>query len=106
MKRLLLVVAVFSLLFISTVYAGGVTDSNNGNKGDIFVSTGENQGVNSVGVWTNPSFLKVDTGATGQVGMTGQGTELGIPFVMFFIALVLMLIIIIKDMLKELINEN
>ena len=63
-------------------YAGGVTDTNNGNAGDIFVSNGVNNGANSVGTWTNPSSLpslkgaKGDTGATGAQGLQGiQGIQ-------------------------------
>ena len=59
-------------------FAGGVTDDNNGNQGDILVSTGENHGTNSVGRWTDPSDVtalkgdKGDTGATGPQGPQGN----------------------------------
>ena len=52
-------------------YAGGVTDNNDGNKGYILVSTGENNGANTVGTWTDSSFLKGDKGDTGQQGIQG-----------------------------------
>jgi hypothetical protein len=76
-KFLLIAVAVSSLLFASKVYAGGVTDNNNGNKGYILVSTGENNGTNSIGHWTDPSFLKGDTGERGETGATGQDGQAG-----------------------------
>ena len=56
MKKFLLVIAVLSLVFVSNVFAGGVTDDNNGNKGYILVSTGENNGANSIGHWTDSPF--------------------------------------------------
>ena len=77
-KFLLIAVAVSSLLFASNVYAGGVTDDNNGNKGYILVSTGENNGANSVGHWTDSSFLKGDKGDTGETGATGQAGRDGV----------------------------
>jgi len=76
-KFLLIAVAVSSLLFASKVYAGGVTDNNNGNKGYILVSTGEDNGANSIGHWTDPSFLKGDTGERGETGATGQDGQGG-----------------------------
>ena len=76
-KFLLITVAVSSLLFASKVYAGGVTDNNNGNKGYILVSTGENNGASSIGHWTDPSFLKGDTGERGETGATGQDGQGG-----------------------------
>jgi len=57
-------------------YAGGVTDNNSGNKGYILVSTGENNGANSIGTWTDPLFLKGDKGDTGSQGIQGvAGTD-------------------------------
>lgn len=82
MNKLVLVISIF-VLNVSLVYAGGVTDDNNGNLGDIFVSTGENNGANSVGTWTDPSFLKGekgdkgDTGATGATGSQGDKGDTG-----------------------------
>jgi len=58
-------------LFGGYAYAGGVTDDNDGNKGYILVSTGENNGANSIGTWTDPSFLKGDKGDTGEQGIAG-----------------------------------
>jgi hypothetical protein len=83
-KFLLIAVAVSSLLFASMVYAGGVTDNNNGNKGYILVSTGENNGTNSIGHWTDPSFLKGDTGQAGRDGATGQAGYTPIKNVDYF----------------------
>lgn len=74
----LLAVATISLCFMfftTKVFAGGVTDDNNGNKGYILVSTGQNQGANSEGHWTNPSCipeLKGDKGDTGDNGQDGN----------------------------------
>ena len=65
-----IVIAVF-LSLTSFVLAGGVTDNNNGNIGDILVSTGENNGANSVGTWLNADFLKGDKGDTGEQGIQG-----------------------------------
>jgi len=59
---------------MTNAFAGGVTDNNNGDKGDIFVSTGENHGSNSVGTWTDPRDicgLKGDKGDTGLQGIQG-----------------------------------
>lgn len=59
----------------NNVFAGGVTDDNNGNQGYIFVSTGENNGANSVGHWTDPATmpeLKGEKGDTGAQGVAGQ----------------------------------
>jgi hypothetical protein len=63
------------MFFTTKVFAGGVTDDNNGNKGYILVSTGQNQGANSEGHWTNPSCipeLKGDKGDTGDNGQDGN----------------------------------
>lgn len=71
---------------VTTVHAGGVTDTNNANKGDILVATGENNGANTVGEWKDSSFLKGekgdkgdkgDTGAAGQQGEAGKAGENG-----------------------------
>jgi hypothetical protein len=76
-KKILLTVLILGLM-VGVGYAGGVTDDNNGNKGDIFVSTGENHGANSVGEWVDSSAFKGekgdkgDTGATGATGATGE----------------------------------
>jgi len=70
LKKFLLILGLISLSY-SLAIAGGVTDDNNGNAGDILVSTGENHGKDSVGVWTDSSFLKGDTGAAGQDGRDG-----------------------------------
>ena len=58
-------------------YAGGVTDNNDGNKGYILVSTGENNGANTVGTWTDSSFLKGDKGDAGASGKDGLNGEKG-----------------------------
>jgi hypothetical protein len=73
------------LLVSGLAFAGGVTDDNNGNHGYILVSTGQNQGTNSIGHWTDPSDIaglkgdkgdKGDTGATGATGAQGiQGVK-------------------------------
>jgi hypothetical protein len=70
LKKFLLILGLISLSY-SLAIAGGVTDDNNGNAGDILVSTGENHGKDSVGVWTDSSFLKGDTGVAGQDGRDG-----------------------------------
>ena len=62
MKKFVLLT--IALVFISTsVFAGKVIDSNNGNKGDIFISTGENNGTKSVGEWIDSDYLKGQDGA-------------------------------------------
>jgi hypothetical protein len=73
-----LIVGLFGISSLS--FAGGVTDNNDGNKGYVLVSTGENNGANSVGTWTDASFLKGDkgdTGATGQQGIQGVAGQDG-----------------------------
>jgi len=82
---LVLVLLVAGFVFINKAHAGGVIDDNNGNQGYIFVSTGENNGSNSVGHWTNPNCIdglkgdkgdKGDTGAQGEQGLQGiQGDK-------------------------------
>lgn len=74
-KKLVLTVLVLGLM-VGVGNAGGVTDDNNGNKGDIFVSTGENHGANSVGEWVDSSAFKGEKGDTGATGPAGQnGTD-------------------------------
>ena len=74
-KKIVLTVLVLGLM-VGVGYAGGVTDTNNGNRGNIFVSTGENHGANSVGEWVDGSTFKGDKGDTGATGATGsQGIQ-------------------------------
>ena len=74
-KKIGLTVLILSLM-VGVAFAGGVTDSNNGNKGDIFVSTGENNGNNSVGEWLDGSSFKGEKGDTGATGLQGiQGVK-------------------------------
>lgn len=69
-KKLAICLSVF-LFFTSLAIAGGVTDDNNGHKGDLFVSTGENHGANSVGEWIDSSSFKGEKGDQGDVGPQG-----------------------------------
>jgi len=69
------------LFFTSLAFAGGVTDTNNGKKGNLFISTGENHGANSVGEWVDSSSFKGekgDTGATGPQGAQGIAGQDGL----------------------------
>ena len=82
MKKVIVLTVVGLFLMVGVGFAGGVTDDNNGKKGDIFVSTGENHGASSVGEWVDSSSFKGekgdngDTGATGATGATGsQGIQ-------------------------------
>lgn len=88
MKKAIAVLVV--MMFVSAnVFAGGVTDNNNGNAGYLFISTGENNGANSVGTWVNASDVpelkgekgdkgdKGDTGATGEQGIQGETGNTG-----------------------------
>lgn len=80
MKKLLVIVVV-SMFLASNVFAGGVTDNNDGNAGNILMSTGENNGANSIGTWVDASEFKGekgDTGETGATGATGPQGEQGI----------------------------
>lgn len=83
MKKLLMSLLLV-ISFVSISYAGGVTDDNNGNKGNIFVSTGQNNGGNSVGTWVDPKDVpelkgeKGDKGDKGDPGATGATGEQGI----------------------------
>lgn len=72
-KKLFLTVLVLGLM-VGVAFAGGVTDNNNGNAGYLFVSTGENNGANSVGTWKDPSELglKGEKGDTGEQGPAGR----------------------------------
>ncbi len=77
MKRLI-VIAIGIIFLTSLAYAGGVVDNNNGSTGDILVATGENNGANSVGTWTNPTdipTLKGEKGDKGEQGITGTGEQ-------------------------------
>ena len=75
MRIVILTVLVLQLI-VGVVFAGGVTDTNNGNRGNIFVSTGENNGANSVGEWVDSSTFKGEKGETGATGATGsQGIQ-------------------------------
>jgi len=60
------------LIFSTKIFAGGVTDNNDGILGQILVSTGKNQGAKSEGHWTDSGFLKGDKGDAGAIGATGQ----------------------------------
>jgi hypothetical protein len=77
MRVVILTIAI-SLIFCNGSFAGGVVDNNNGAIGDILVSTGNNNGANSVGTWTDPSFLKGDKGDKGDTGEQGIAGTNGI----------------------------
>ena len=70
MKRTIALVVGFVLL-TSLAFAGGVTDTNNGNLGDIFLSTGENRGANSIGTWTDITTIPELKGEQGEQGLPG-----------------------------------
>ena len=74
MKKVIILVIGFVLL-ASLSFAGQVTDNNNGQVGDILISTGQNQGQNSVGTWTDSSTFKGEIGATGEQGLPGIGID-------------------------------
>lgn len=83
-NKSLIVGSIFSLILwfflVGSAFAGGVTDNNNNNAGDILVGTGVNNGANSIGTWTDPSFLKGekgDKGDTGEKGSTGEKGDKG-----------------------------
>lgn len=81
MKKVIVFVMITTLIGVVNLYAGGVTDDNNGNKGYIFISTGENQGANSIGHWTDVKDvpdLKGEQGDTGEQGIQGEIGEQGI----------------------------
>ena len=73
------------LCFTNLAYAGGVTDDNNNNAGDLFIGTGTNNGANSVGTWVPIEDVpelkgeKGDKGDKGDQGIQGvqgeQGTQ-------------------------------
>jgi len=81
MKRLIMGFFGALLLFVSIpLYAGGVTDDNNGSCGDIFISNGKNPGANSEGHWTDISDiseLKGDKGDKGDRGLQGIQGRIG-----------------------------
>jgi len=73
-KALLVVIGLF--LFTSLSFAGQETikDDNDGNKGDIFVNTGTQQGNNDIGHWTDITTipeLKGEQGVQGEQGIAG-----------------------------------
>lgn len=69
-KNLVICLSVF-LFFTSLAIAGGVTDDNNATNGQILVATGENHGKDTIGHWTDSSFLKGEKGDQGDVGPQG-----------------------------------
>lgn len=57
-------------------FGNEVKSNNENNQGYIFVSTGENQGSQQIGSWTDSSFLKGDKGDKGDMGLQGiQGVQ-------------------------------
>jgi len=70
-KKLGLTILILNLM-VGMSFAGGVTDNNNGNLGDILVHSGINNGANSVGTWTDASFLKGQDGVDGKDGERGE----------------------------------
>jgi len=81
----LIIISILVLLFINTnIWAGGVTDDNNGNAGYIFISTGQNNGKDSVGHWTDINTIpelkgeKGDAGAQGLQGIQGIKGDTGV----------------------------
>jgi hypothetical protein len=70
-KALLVVIGLF--LFTSLAYAGQETikDDNDGNKGDIFVNTGTQQGNNDIGHWTDITTIPELKGEQGIAGFDG-----------------------------------
>jgi hypothetical protein len=86
MRRLFLVVAVFSLLLASNVYAcvgedckldSNVQDTNDGNQGYIFTYCGE-KGNNSLGTWVDPKDVPELKGENGKDGINGINGSNGI----------------------------
>ena len=71
---------IFGYCFVSIIFAGGVTDNNNGNTGNILIHSGTTNGANDVGTWTDSSSFKGDkgdTGSSGQVGSNGSNGQNG-----------------------------
>ena len=76
LKKIALTVLILSLM-VGVSFAGGVQSDNSGNAGYLFVATGENHGKDSIGVWTDPSFLKGQDGAIGEQGIQGVAGQDG-----------------------------
>ena len=74
-KVILVVIGLF--LFTSLAYAGQETikDDNDGNKGDIFVNTGTQQGNNDIGHWTDITTIPELKGEKGDTGIGIAGTN-------------------------------
>jgi len=77
-NRFLVMVICISFLLVSKAYSGGVTDNNNGNSGDILISTGQNNGSNSIGHWTDITTIPELKGEKGDKGDKGDTGEQGI----------------------------
>lgn len=58
--------------------AGGVTDTNDCQKGDLLIGTGDNTGARSKGTWTNIKDIPELKGEKGDKGDTGERGEQGI----------------------------
>jgi len=70
-KVILVVIGLF--IFSSLAFAGQETikDDNDGNKGDIFVNTGTQQGNNDIGHWTDITTIPELKGEQGIAGING-----------------------------------
>jgi len=77
MKRAIGLVVIGLFLFTSLAYAGQETikDDNDGNKGDIFVNTGTQQGNNDIGHWTDITTIPELKGEKGDTGIGIAGTN-------------------------------
>jgi len=69
--KLVIVLVIGFVLMTSLAFAGGVTDTNNGDLGNIFLSTGENHGANSIGTWKDISAIPELKGEQGEQGLPG-----------------------------------
>lgn len=80
MKKIWILILLFAFIFgyclVGAVFAGGVTDNNNGSAGNILIHSGTTNGANDVGTWTDSSAFKGDKGDTGANGQSGiSGTD-------------------------------
>jgi hypothetical protein len=78
-RKIVLTVLVLGLMS-GVSFAGGVQSDNSGNAGYLFVATGENHGKDSIGVWTDPSFLQGEQGIQGVAGQDGYTPIKGVDY--------------------------
>ena len=79
MRKISILIIMFSLVICKSASAGygSVLDNNNGNKGQVLINSGKDNGNSDVGTWTDSDFLKGDKGDQGEKGDIGTAGQDG-----------------------------